>query len=216
MLKTEWLFDIINTKKVLCFNVIQFMFIQKFFKVIKAINRRLNRGWSTFCTHIIFWGNGIKHHDVIAYGIPFVNVSLGGKCFIGRKFCIRTGVQNSEVGQIGSRILVGRTGVLRIGNNVGMSNATIVAQESVTIGNNVMIGGGVQIFDTNFHSTDVIIRTSGKETPYDVKKKPVVIGNNVFIGTNSIICKGVVIPDEAIIPAGSVVYSSKASDFVIK
>jgi hypothetical protein len=52
--------------------------------------------------------------------------------------------------------------------------------------------------------------------PDDVKKKPVVIGNNVFIGTNSIICKGVVIPDEAIIPAGSVVYSSKASDFVIK
>lgn len=55
---------------VLCFNIIQFMFIQKFFKVIKATNRKLNRAWSTFCTHIIFWGNGIKHHDVIAYGIP--------------------------------------------------------------------------------------------------------------------------------------------------
>lgn len=192
------------------------MFIQKFFKVIKAINRKLNRAWSTFCTHIIFWGNGIKHHDIIAYGIPFVNVSLGGKCFIGKKFCVRTGVQNSEVGLVGTRILVGRSGVLKIGDNVGMSNATIVAQESVTIGDNVMIGGGVQIFDTNFHSTDASVRTSGKETPNDVKKKPVVIGNNVFIGTNAIICKGVVIPDEAIIPAGSVVYSSKASDFVIK
>lgn len=45
------------------------MFIQTFFKVIKAINRKLNRAWSTFCTHIIFWGNGIKHHDIIAYGI---------------------------------------------------------------------------------------------------------------------------------------------------
>lgn len=46
------------------------MVIQKFFKVIKAINRSFNRGWLTFCTHIIFWGNGIKHHDVIVYGIP--------------------------------------------------------------------------------------------------------------------------------------------------
>lgn len=210
------MFDIICIKKALCFNIVQFMFIQKFFKVIKAINRSFNRVWSTFCTHIIFWGNGIKHHDIIAYGIPFVNVSLGGKCFIGRKLCIRTGVQNSEVGQIGSRILVGRTGVLKIGSNVGMSNATIVAQESVTIGDNVMIGGGVQIFDTNFHSTDASVRTSGKETPDDVKKKLVVIGDNVFIGTNAIICKGVVIPDETIIPAGSVVYSSKTSDFVIK
>ena len=192
------------------------MFIQKFFKVIKAINRRLNRGWSTFCTHLIFWGNGIKHHDVIAYGIPFVNVSLGGKCFIGRKLRITTGVHYSLVCSLGTRILVGRTGILKIVNNVGMSNATIVAQESVTIGDNVMIGGGVQIFDTNFHSTDASVRTSGKETPDDVKKKPVVIGNNVFIGTNAIICKGVVIPDEAIIPAGSVVYSSKASNFIIK
>ena len=173
------------------------MFIQKFFKVIKAINRKLNRAWSTFCTHIIFWGNGIKHHDVIAYGIPFVNVSLGGKCFIGKKLRITTGVHYSLVGSLGTRVLVGHSGVLKIGDNV-------------------MIGGGVQIFDTNFHSTDASVRTSGKETPYDVKKKPVVIGNNVFIGTNSIICKGVVIPDEAIIPAGSVVYSSKASDFVIK
>ena len=215
MLKTEWLFDIISTKKALCFNLIQFMFIQKFFKVIKAINRKLNRAWSTFCTHIIFWGNGIKHHDIIAYGIPFVNVSLGGKCFIGKKFCIRTGVQNSEVGLVGTRILVGRSGVLKIGDNVGMSNATIVTQESVTIGDNVMIGGGVQIFDTNFHSTDASVRAKGKETPDDVKKKPVVISDNVFIGTNAIICKGVVIPDETIIPAGSVVYSSRNHKFII-
>lgn len=207
--------DIIFTKK-LCFNLIQFMFIQKFFKVIKAINRKLNRAWSTFCTHVIFWGNGIKHYDIIAYGIPFVNVSLGGKCFIGRKLRITTGVHYSLAGSLGTRILVGRTGVLKIGNNVGMSNVTIVAQESVTIGDNVMIGGGVQIFDTNFHSTDASVRASGKESPADVKKKPVVIGNNVFIGTNAIICKGVVIPDETIIPAGSVVYSSKTTDFVIK
>lgn len=192
------------------------MLFQKFFKVLKAINRKINRCWSIFCTHIIFWGNGIKHHDIIAYGIPCVNVSLGGKCFIGKKFRITTGVNYSLVGTLGTRILVGQKGVLQIGNNVGMTNTTIVAQESVTIGDNVMIGGGVQIFDTNFHSTDAKIRTSGKETPDDVKKKPVVIGKNVFIGTNAIICKGVVIPDETIIPAGAVVYSSKDSDLIIK
>jgi acetyltransferase-like isoleucine patch superfamily enzyme len=192
------------------------MLFQKFFKLIKAINRKINRVWSTFCTHIIFWGNGIKHHDIIAYGIPCVNVSLGGRCFIGKKFCVRTGIKNSEVGLLGTRILVGRSGVLQIGNNVGMTNATIVAQESVTIGDNVMIGGGVQIFDTNFHSTDAKNRTRGKETPDDVKKKLVVIGNNVFIGTNAIICKGVVIPDETIVPAGSVVYSSKENHYILK
>lgn len=147
-----------------------------------------------------------KH--LTAVGGPRVNVSLGGKCTIGDCFYIRTGVRYTEVGLAGSRILVGPQGTLQIGNHVGMSNTTIVADCSVSIGDNVLIGGGVQIFDTNFHSTDASVRSSGKETRSDVKKAPVSIGDNVFIGTNAIICKGVSIGDNAIIAAGSVVVKS--------
>ena len=149
-----------------------------------------------------------------ALGRAKINVSMGGRASIGNNFYIRTGQAYTEVGSLGSRILVGPQGVLTIGNNVGMSNATIVADLSVTIGDNVMIGGGVQIFDTNFHSIDPAIRTSGHETRDDVKTAPVMIGNDVFIGTNAIICKGVTIGDKAIISAGSVVVKSIPTDEV--
>lgn len=167
--------------------------------------------WTTY-TRTLFWLNGIKCGKLKSLGRTRVNVSIGGKATIGNNFYIRTGLFYTEVGNIGSRILVGPKGTLAIGNNVGMSNTTIVADCSVTIGDNVMIGGGVQIFDTNFHSTDPDIRTSGQETRDDVKKAPIIIGNNVFIGTNSIICKGVTIGDNAIIAAGSVVAKSIPPD----
>ena len=115
-----------------------------------------------------------------------------------------------------NRILVGPKGKLLIGNNVGISNATIVADKLVIIGDNVKIGGGVQIFDTNFHSTDSAIRCSGQPEPSEsIIKKAVVIGNNVFIGTNAIICKGVTIEDDAIVPAGMIVYKDNARVFSV-
>ena len=178
------------------------------FKACKAIHLRLAGAYWTAYVRVLFWLNGVKCGSLKALGKPRVNVSLGGKATIGKDFYIRTGQAYTEVGSLGSRILVGPNGVLTIGDNVGMSNATIVAQDSVSIGDNVMIGGGTQIFDTNFHSTDPAIRTGGHETRADVKTAPVVIGNHVFIGTNAIICKGVTLGDNAIVAAGSVVVKS--------
>ena len=148
----------------------------------------------------IRFGRGLK-----AIGVPSVNVSLGGSATIGERFTIRTGCGNTEIGSVGSRIRVGPKGILKIGDCVGMSNATIVCEESVEIGDDVLIGGGVQIFDTNFHSTDASIRISGHESRSDVKTAPVRIGARAFLGANAIVCKGVTIGDEAVVAAGSVV-----------
>ena len=178
------------------------------FKACKAIHLRLAGAYWTAYTRLLFWLTGVKCGSLKALGKPRVNVSLGGKATIGKDFYIRTGQAYTEVGSLGSRILVGPKGVLTIGDHVGMSNATIVADNSVTIGDNVMIGGGTQIFDKNFHSTDPAIRTGGHETRADVNTAPVFIGDNVFIGTNCLICKGVTIGENAIVAAGSVVVKS--------
>ncbi len=183
--------------------------LTRFCKVLKMLHLRTATLLWTICTRLVLLANGIRFgKNLTAVGAPRINVSLGGQCSIGDHFYIRTGIRYTEVGLAGSRILVGPQGKLRIGNHVGMSNATIIADDSVTIGDHVLIGGGVQIFDTNFHSTNPSVRTGGKETRADVKKAPVFIGNNVFIGTNAIICKGVSIGDNAIIAAGSVVAKS--------
>lgn len=89
-------------------------------------------------------------------------------------------------------------GQIIIGNNVGISNTTITSAESVTIGNNVLIGSGTEITDTDFH--ELPIGTSAA-----VKTAEVVIEDNVSIGSNCTILKGTHIGHNSVIGANSVV-----------
>ena len=100
--------------------------------------------------------------------------------------------------------IVGKDAFLRIGSNVGITASTIVCKKSVVIGDNVLIGGGCFIFDTNFHP----IKSEERINPLTCnngENKSVIIGDNVFLGSSCIICKGVTIGENAVIAAGSVV-----------
>lgn len=94
-------------------------------------------------------------------------------------------------------------GALQIGNNVGMSNTTIVCHNQVIIEDDVRIGGSTKIYDTNFHSLDVEERLGRKSET--VKTAPVRIKKGAFIGAHCIILKGVTIGESSIIGAGAVV-----------
>ncbi|PSN14685.1 acyltransferase [filamentous cyanobacterium CCT1] len=93
--------------------------------------------------------------------------------------------------------------------------AKIWSSSSIRIGNRVLISHNVNIHDTNSHSLDPILRhqhfkaimTSGhlRENVMDICAKPIVIEDDVWIGFNSTILKGVKIGKGAIIAAGSVV-----------
>jgi acetyltransferase-like isoleucine patch superfamily enzyme len=96
-------------------------------------------------------------------------------------------------------------GTISIGNHVGMSGAVLSSKESIVIGDHVKLGANVRIFDHNYHSLNWENRRDGVRDAADVRSAPVVVGQDVFIGTNSIILKGVSIGDRAIIAAGSVV-----------
>ena len=91
-----------------------------------------------------------------------------------------------------------------IGNGVRVSGTTICARESICIGDRCVIGADVIITDTDFHSLDAAKRSSAKDAECALNS-PVVIGEDVFIGANSIILKGVTIGANSIIGAGSVV-----------
>jgi acetyltransferase-like isoleucine patch superfamily enzyme len=89
-----------------------------------------------------------------------------------------------------------------IGNNVGISGATISAAKLIQIGDNVLIGSGCLIMDNDAHNIHPSIR---HDKMTDGAIRPVIIENNVFIGARSIILKGVTIGEGAVIGAGSVV-----------
>ena len=63
------------------------------------------------------------------------------------------------------------------------------------------IGANCLIFDTDFHHSDPQKRLSDNPAP----TRPIIINENVFIGTNCVILKGVTIGKNTAIGAGSVV-----------
>ena len=142
-------------------------------------------------------------------GFPDIQIKGNGKIILCGESSIGF-VNNSRKSTLGNtrpcKLLVYDNARLEFKGRVGMSNTVIVATESISIGCNVMIGGGVTIVDCDFHSrnyNDWFTVNDEKNMP----SSPVTIGDNVFIGMNSIILKGVTIGNGVIIGAGSVVSS---------
>lgn len=89
-----------------------------------------------------------------------------------------------------------------IGNGVELNSSSILVNSSeVYIGNDVIIAPNCLIMDSNFHSVARNLRSI--RNPNDDLN--IHIGNNVWIGVNSIILKGVRIGENSIIAAGSIV-----------
>lgn len=75
-------------------------------------------------------------------------------------------------------------------------NNYIQASNGIVFGNNIEIGPGVQIISSNHNLNNFMEH---------VKSDPIVIGNNVWIGANSVILAGVKIGNNVVIGAGSIV-----------
>ena len=90
---------------------------------------------------------------------------------------------------------------IKLGQGAGIG-ANCSVPDGVTIGDHGMMGIDVLMF-TNEHRHDDVTVPMGFQG--DTEVKPIVIGNDVWIGSRSLIMKGVTIGDGAIIAAGSVV-----------
>lgn len=96
---------------------------------------------------------------------------------------------------------------ISIGNNTFVNtNCMFLDNNTITIGANGLIAPYVQIY-TATHPLKALERIvqQGTATRYLTSTKPVVIGDNVWIGGNTVIFPGVTIGDNVTIGAGSVV-----------
>lgn len=91
--------------------------------------------------------------------------------------------------------------VLTIDDKTGIGdNNVIIARERITIGNNVMIGPNVCIYDH-----DHVFREAGIMRELGYHTAPITIEDNVWIGAGCIILKGVTIGAGSVVAAGTVV-----------
>lgn len=144
------------------------------------------------------------------------------KITIGNNFTFTSGESfNPLCRNIRGAIHATENAEIKIGDNVGISSACIWAKEKIEIGNNVLIGGDCILLDTDAHNLDYKIRKENKIDnkgrsidTYTAASKPIIIEDDVLIGTRCIILKGVKIGARSIIGSGSVVSRSIPSDCI--
>ena len=138
-------------------------------------------------------------------GLPFIFNNKKSDITIGDNCTIKSSFLSNLIGLNHRTIIMTRTkdASITIGENVGMSGTTIYARNSITIGDNTLIGANSKIIDNDFHPVDPEDRLVNNISK--IKSKPIIIGNNCFIGCDSIILKGVHLGDNCVVGAGSVV-----------
>ena len=118
----------------------------------------------------------------------------------------RNEIIREVLGTTGQKFLIESPFFVEYGYNIHLGenffsnfNCVILDEAPVRFGNDVLLAPNVSIYTVN-HAFNAERRRAGLEYC-----RPVTIGNNVWIGGNSVILPGVTIGDNTVIGAGSVV-----------
>lgn len=152
-----------------------------------------------FARRGIQWGKKWK-----IYGMPIIQKYRGSCIHMGGSLQLRSTIKSNPLG-VHNKVIITtwrRNAEIRIGNNFGMTGGAICSAERIWIGDGVTVGANSTICDTDFHPLEVELR---KKSSSVGKCKDIEIGDDVFVGMNCIILKGVHIKTGAVIGAGSVV-----------
>jgi acetyltransferase-like isoleucine patch superfamily enzyme len=183
------------------------MFLVTLFKATRKLKRILVKPIYTPAAKIGFYLNGAKvDRGLSVLGFIKIDVTRKGSVNIGRALKINSGNHHNVIGRQ-QKCIFWVDGDLNIGDNFAVSATAIICTHKITIGNNVTIGGNTVIYDTDFHNLDPNIRNT-KDDNKTAKRAPVFIKDNVFIGAHTTILKGVIIGENSIIGACSVVTKS--------
>lgn len=139
-------------------------------------------------------------------GQPIVSLTEDSTLTIGARTVVvshSTGTALGVRSQVIFRCLAPGAGIV-IGNDTGLSGTVICSAMRVEIGKRCLIGADCMIFDTDFHHHAPDNRRYSP-VQWDKISSPVSIGDDVFLGTRVIVCKGVTIGSGTIVAAGSVV-----------
>lgn len=125
----------------------------------------------------------------------------------------------------GCSFSVGPGGSCSVGDFTLLNGALVMVEERIEIGSHCLISWNVGIADSDFHPLAPAERLidaealapffKGRPPRPKLTTRPVIIGDNVWIGMNATILKGVSIGDNSVVAAGAVVTKSVAPNTVV-
>ncbi|MFZ1320751.1 MAG: acyltransferase [Ignavibacteria bacterium] len=147
--------------------------------------------------------NGVKYGKGIkVFGLP--RIENKGSITLGNNMRLISAKCGYNSGNIAGGVFLrtSKSGKIITGDEVYLNGTSIISEESITLGNRIMIGANTVIMDTNSHNVPYKNRLKRWDK---IRRKSVVIEDDVWIGANCFIMKGVRIGKGSIIGAGSVV-----------
>jgi len=177
------------------------------FKFTLRVRNALLTRWWNFSGRIFLHLNGVVMEGKPSlYGYPIITMKPDAKIILGKDVVLCSDSRFTDLGV--SRPVIIRTlrpnARIFIGSDTGLSGVVICAAISIEIGSKCLLGADVQIFDNDFHTISPENRRH-ESSPDKVGCAPIIIEDNVFIGTGSKIMKGVTIGHNSVIGAGSIV-----------
>lgn len=121
---------------------------------------------------------------------------------IGQRATFRSSKIANPLIQAGAcSISAAKNAVIQIGDDCGFSGISMVAQQHIQLGNRVLCGANVVICDGDHHPLDAQSRATGALG----SSAPVKIADDVWLGMNVVVLKGVSIGAGAVIAANALV-----------
>lgn len=157
----------------------------------------------------VVWGRGCRW-----LGAPIVQAVRGSTIRVGDRVTLRSWPASNPLAPNHPVVLATRQpeAVITIGDDCGFTGATLVAAERIQIGQRVQVGANCTIADTDFHP----ITPAGRAQDFLAgAHAPILIEDDVFIGMQSLILKGVTIGRGSVVGAGSVVVKDVPAGVVV-
>lgn len=199
-------------KKVLHFHIPVFWLTRPVFSLAYLLHVGCAEALGAFLR--FFWYEPLFRSQCVSVGdsfrmehLPYINgngrIVIGNRVTFGGKPVFIFGNRGGTVPEltIGDHVFIGHL-------------CSFSCSAAITIGKHCLIASGVQISDYDGHPVDAVRRRMDEPTPPE-GIRPVVIGEDVWIGTGALILKGVRIGNRAIIGAGAVVTKDVADDTVV-
>lgn len=168
-----------------------------------------------FLLRLLFLKTWFVYRNINFKGWAVIHAFKGSAIKIGDGTSIYSSFSSNMLGLYQRSIIVARYGgKIEIGKECGISGSTIYAWKSIKIGDNTRIGANCKIVDNDFHPIELEYRHKGLNEQY-TRKAAIEIGDDCFIGMNSIILKGTKLGNNVIVGAGSVVHGEFPNNVII-
>jgi acetyltransferase-like isoleucine patch superfamily enzyme len=184
--------------------------LARLFRVLQEDPARIPvRVWGRWRALRLSWqSNVVLEGSVTILGSPIIDIRKGSKLTLGKGVILTSRNKGYHLNTLAPvKLFADRPGAeIRIGDDTRIAGSCIHAWRSITIGKRCLIAGNCQIIDSNGHdlsfpNVENRLNTTGSSYP-------VVIEDDVWLGTNTVVLPGARIGRGSVIAANSVVSAS--------